>query len=184
MPVGLGAKINSREFLRDNDKENISDKNSFYGEYTFHYWLWKNKILNENEDVWIGFCQYRKFWTINKKNKNFSDLEALNQNILKKIPESYSKYESILGEPMLINQFRFSKFLKKNFKTMIKNPSLFFDKNKRNIKFHFDMMHGHGNLDKAIKLLEREDRGDFNVFVNSEISSTHIICLYVNHQKY
>ena len=36
---------------------------------------------------------------------------------------------------------------------MIKNPNLFFNKNKRNIKFHFDLMHGEGNLDKAIALL-------------------------------
>ena len=71
---------------------------------------------------------------------------------------------------MFINQLRLTKFLKKNFNTMIKNPSLFFDKNKRNIKFHFDMMHGHGNLDKAINLLEKEDRNNFKDFVNSEIS--------------
>ena len=53
---------------------------------------------------------------------------------------------------------------------MIKKPSLFFDKNKRNIKFHFDMMHGSGNLEKAIDLLETNDRGDFKDFVNTEIS--------------
>ena len=39
---------------------------------------------------------------------------------------------------------------------MIKNPSLFFNKNKRNIKFHFDLMHGEGNLDKAIILLDKK----------------------------
>jgi len=32
------------------------------------------------------------------------------------------------------------------------------------------MMHGHGNLDKAIELLNKEDRGDFNEFVNTEVS--------------
>ena len=32
------------------------------------------------------------------------------------------------------------------------------------------MMHGHGNLDKAINLLEKEDRNNFKDFVNSEIS--------------
>ena len=53
---------------------------------------------------------------------------------------------------------------------MIKKPSLFFDKNKRNIKFHFDMMHGSGNLEKAIDLLETNDRGDFKDFVNTEVS--------------
>ena len=43
---------------------------------------------------------------------------------------------------------------------MIKNPILFFDENKRSIKFHFDMMHGNKNLDKAINLLDQEDRED------------------------
>ena len=53
---------------------------------------------------------------------------------------------------------------------MIKNPNLFFNKNKRTVKFHFDMMHGKGNLDKAIKLLEKKDRDDFDEFVNQEVS--------------
>ena len=53
---------------------------------------------------------------------------------------------------------------------MIKKPILFFDKKKRNIKFHFDMMHGKGNIDKAIKLLDKKDQDDFNQFVNREVS--------------
>lgn len=43
-PVGLGDKIVSKDFLRDNSLDNISSKNYFYGEYTFHYWLWKNAL--------------------------------------------------------------------------------------------------------------------------------------------
>ena len=53
---------------------------------------------------------------------------------------------------------------------MIKKPSFFFDKNKRNIQFHFDLMHGDGNLKRAINLLEEEDRTQFLNFVNSEVS--------------
>ena len=53
---------------------------------------------------------------------------------------------------------------------MIKKPSFFFDKNKRNIQFHFDLMHGDGNLKRAINLLEEEDRTQFLNFVNSEMS--------------
>ena len=168
IPVGLGKNINSDQFLRDNTEKNISEKNSFYGEYTFHYWLWKNK-LKELDDSWFGFCQYRKFWS-NNHLQNLSSLNELNSIILKNIPKVYENYESILGEPFFVNQFRFSKFVKKNFKKMIQNPSLFFNKNKRNIKFHFDMMHGHGNLDKAITLLDNNDRKDFNYFVNTEVS--------------
>ena len=53
---------------------------------------------------------------------------------------------------------------------MIKNPTLFFDKNKRNLKFHFDMMHGHGNLDKAINLLNLKERNDFKVYLEQSVS--------------
>ena len=52
---------------------------------------------------------------------------------------------------------------------MIKEPSLFFNKGKRNIKFHFDMMHGKGNLDKAIDLLDKKDKKDFLNYVNSNV---------------
>ena len=90
--------------------------------------------------------------------------------MLKDIPSEYEQFESILGEPIFVNQFRFSKFLKRNFTTMIKKPSLFFDKNKRNLKFHFDMMHGDGNLDKAIEMLELDERKDFREFVNKNTS--------------
>ena len=52
----------------------------------------------------------------------------------------------------------------------MKNPSLIFDSKKRNIKFHFDLMHGNGNLNKAISLIDKIDREDFNYFVNTEVS--------------
>ena len=61
LPVGLGKRIRSENFIRDNTKDNISEKNPYYGEYTFHYWLWKN-YLDKLEDKWIGFCGYRRFW--------------------------------------------------------------------------------------------------------------------------
>ena len=71
---------------------------------------------------------------------------------------------------MFINQFKPSKFIKKNFMKMIKNPNLFLNKNKRNIRFHFDLMHGEGNLDRATALIDKVDRDDFNHFVNTEVS--------------
>ena len=73
-------------------------------------------------------------------------------------------------EPIFINQFRLSKFIKKDFMKIVKNPSLLFNKEKRNIKFHFDLMHGDGNLNKAISLLGKDDRKDFENFVNTEVS--------------
>ena len=60
-PVGLGNKIMSKDFLTDKTLENISEKNPYYGEYTFHFWLWKN-YMDKIENKWIGFCQKRRFW--------------------------------------------------------------------------------------------------------------------------
>ena len=169
LPVGLGEKKFSSEWYKDISGDNISYKNPFYGEYTFHYWLWKNNLKNI-EDGWIGFCQYRKFWTQNKINTQDISFNELDKNVVKKIPINYDNYESILGEPFLINQFRFSKFVKRNFKKMLLNPSFLFNKNKRNIKFHFDMWHGDGNLEKAINLLESSDKNDFYNFVSHNVA--------------
>ena len=169
IPVGLGENVSSNTFITDKTGANINKKNSFYGEYTFHYWIWKNKI-NNLKNNWIGFCQYRKYWSIKSNKKNHENLVQLKESVLKEIPKQYENYESILGEPLFINNFKFTKFFKKNFIKMIKNPNLFFDKSKRNIKFHFDLMHGEGNLDKAISLLDNKDRNDFSYFVNSEVS--------------
>ena len=149
LPVGLGDNIKSNDFLRDNTLSNISKKNSFYGEYTFHYWLWKNKI-EELDDKWIGFCQYRKFWSTNKLNENKINFSQFDNLLVKNISKDLDSYDVILGEPLFVNQFRLSKFIKKNFISMLKKPILFFDKNKRNLRFHFDMMHGEGNLSRYV----------------------------------
>ena len=168
-PVGLGENFFPSGCLSDKTGDNISYKNKYYGEYTFHYWLWKNYLQNLN-DEWIGFCQYRKFWVKDRETKNIKNFESLNQKLLKSIPEKYEKYDVILGEPIFINNFSFSKFIKHNFFNMISSPSLLLNKNKRNIKFHFDMWHGKGNLDKAINLLDTKEKIDFTNFVERNIS--------------
>ena len=170
IPVGLGKNITSSNFQTDYVGTNISKKNPFYGEYSFHYWIWKNEMRKLDTQNWIGFCQYRKYWSLHPEQKNIDTLNSLNDNLIKNIPKDLDKYEAILGEPLFINQFKFAKFFKKNFFKIVKKPSVLFNKNNRNIKFHFDLMHGPGNLDKAITFLEKNDREDFNYFVNSEVS--------------
>jgi len=168
IPVGLGKDIRNKNFTTDTIGENISEKNPYYGEYTFHYWLWKNEIKKLNNN-WIGFCQYRKFWSLKNTDKVYDNFDDLSKNIIKNIPKEFENYDSILGEPININQFKLSKLIKKNFLKILRNPSFLFYK-KRNIKFHFDFMHGEGNLDKAISLLDNNDKSDFDYFVNSEVS--------------
>ena len=169
LPVGLGNNINSQEFIKDNIGDNITQKNPNYGEYTFHYWLWKNK-LQDLRDEWIGFCQYRKFWSTEQENSKINDFNSFKQIILNEIPNEYNDCETILGESIFVNQFKLSKFIKLNFSTMIKNPILFFDKNRRNLRFHFNMMHGKGNLDKAIDLLDNSEKKDFVDFLENSVS--------------
>tara|TARA_Y100000590_G_scaffold430574_1_gene544325 strand:- start:3191 stop:4003 length:813 start_codon:yes stop_codon:yes gene_type:complete len=168
LPVGLGNSNFSNDWFRDDKGENISNKNKYYGEYTFHYWLWKN-YLDKIDDGWIGFCQYRKFWSTENINLIRSN-DHLKEIILKEIPKSYENTEVILGEESAVNKFKLMKFLKRGMGLFLKNPSYFFNKNKRNIKFHFDMWHGEFYLNKAIELLDKENRKDFENFVNTKTS--------------
>lgn len=175
LPVGLGKEKFNTEWYLDKSENNISHKNPYYGEYTFHYWLWKNKKINV--DGWIGFCQYRKFWeqpninfSLEKNNLDKISFNNFNNLILKQVPKEFEDCDSILTEDFYVNQFRFSKFIKHNFIKIVKNPSLLINKSKRNIKFHFDMWHGEGNLDRAIKKLPIKEKSDFEYFVNNEVS--------------
>ena len=44
IPVGLGDLNFDQEWMNDKKGDNIANKNKNYGEYTFHYWLWKNYL--------------------------------------------------------------------------------------------------------------------------------------------
>ena len=173
IPVGLGDKNFNNNWLNDKSGINIYKKNMNYGEYTYHYWIWKN-YLDKLDNKWVGFCQYRKFWSLkNYKTKNIN-INTINTLVFKQIPAEFEAYESILGEPMYVNQWRGMKFLKTGLKIFIKKPILILNKKKRNLKFHFDWMHGVDNLSNAISLLDEGNRNDFSKFVNSEVSfNTH-----------
>ena len=164
IPVGLGTDKFDKEWTTDNTGKNISFKNKFYGENTFHYWLWKNQLKDCFEKTWVGFCHYRRFWVKNPKVINFEDLKT---NIINKIPDDWNSYEVILGNEYLVNKTKISKIIKHGKKQLLKNPFVFFSKKKMTVKVHFDMYHGFGNLDKAIELLDINDREDFRNYVNS-----------------
>ncbi len=168
-PVLLGDKTPPENCLSDKIGENISQKNKYYGEYTFHYWLWKN-YLEHLEENWIGFCQYRKYWSLKYSSNNEINMENLRKKILKEVPNELENYDVILGSPFFVNQRKIMKFIKKGFPLIISNPKVLFHSNSRNIKFHFDLMHGRNNLDKAIDLLDLRNKEDFRKFVNNETS--------------
>ena len=155
IPVGLGQKDFNEKWLSDRSGINISEKNKNYGEYTYHYWIWKN-YLDKLEDKWIGFCQYRKFWALEYKDKNRISLNQLKDLTLNTIPNEYNDVEVILGNLSSINQFKPMKFFKRGLKLILRKPSYFFSSKERNIKFHFDLWHGENNLSKAIELLDND----------------------------
>ena len=165
IPVGLGKDSFNDGWIRDNTKDHISEKNSFYGENTFHYWLWKNDFKKNFDTNWIGFCHYRRFWVKNAKNKEF---KSLNYSIIQDPPVEWKNYDVVLGEEYFVNNTKISKILKHGKKQLIKNPFVFLSKKKMTVKVHFDMYHGFGNLDKAIDVLDHENREDFRSFVNSK----------------
>ncbi len=166
IPVGLGSNNFSDEWIRDDTLQNISSKNKYYGEYTFHYWFWKNILPKINDGEWIGFCAYREYWSNKKEVKDKSRIEDL---VITSIPKEWDSYEVIVGEHIYINNLKISKLLKHGLVSLLRNPTALI-KSKRNIRFHFDMWHGNGNLDKAIDLLDVADREDFRKYTRENIS--------------
>ena len=174
-PVGLGNGDFPKNWITDRTGNNISKKNKYYDMYTFHYWLWKNKLSSLEDNKWVCFSTYRRFW---RNNKSISLDNELKDRIIQHIPPEWEKYETILTEPTDLRNFKVSKMIKKGKFLILKKPGVLFNKNMRTIKFHFDVMHKEGNLEKAIKLINEKDRNDFTNYLNSETSlhAWNLIC--------
>jgi hypothetical protein len=169
VPVGLGDKNFSKNCFTDKNKKNISNKNPFYGEYTFHYWLWKN-YLKEIKTPWVGFCQYRKFFA-RENFLNFNDsFKKLQESVFTEINEKEVNFDCILGEKFSVENYKISKILKHHLLYFLKNPQAIINKKKRNLKFHFDLFHGKGNLDKAILKLDDSNKDDFSDYMKNNTS--------------
>ena len=115
IPVGLGDKIKSNNFLSDKTGKNISSKNPFFGEYTFHYWLWKNNIEANSNNIWVGFCQYRKFFVkkiISTKNLSLDDLKDA---LIYEVNDQNNNFDSLLGCKFSVQNYKLSKILKHHF---------------------------------------------------------------------
>ena len=66
LPLQVGAeKKEDLGYRKDNEGENISEKNAFYCEITGLYWAWKN--LNND---YIGIVHYRRYFSKAKKGKD------------------------------------------------------------------------------------------------------------------
>lgn len=73
LPIFVGTNKSDRNFLRDNEGDNISYKNKNYCELTAIYWAWKNLKLDKYD--YIGLCHYRRYFTGKIKKKYFSKKE-------------------------------------------------------------------------------------------------------------
>ena len=172
IPVGLGMNNFNNEWIRDNTGQNISSKNKYYGEYTFHYWFWKNMIDNISDKDWIGFCAYRRYWANNNLKSEYIEKNINNNNfkeyVLQNIKTEWSNFETILGKRIPFGKFKISKIIKNGGTESILRNFKSFITNKTTIKFHFDVFHGNGRLDQAINLLNKNERDDFRIFINSD----------------
>ena len=165
--AAVGKNNFSKEYIRSDTLENIFHKEEYYSELTFHYWFWKNelpKYLND-ENIWIGFCQKRRFWSQTKKNSLKMDLVP-ETNFLKFIPDEWNSYNSIICEPLDVSIKKKIKLIKKGWRNIIKDPSILFTKKKHSIELHFDMFHGYKILDKAIDLMSVKDKLKFKYYVS------------------
>ena len=110
---------------------------------------------------------FRRFWQ--NKNEKLQEKFQFQESILKNIPEEWENYQVILGDKISIDGIKWMKVFKYGKKNLLLNTGAIFKKN-RTIKCQFDMFHGNGVLDKAIDLLDDENRNDFKKFVNTETS--------------
>jgi hypothetical protein len=154
------AAVGKSEFPKNyisSDKDiNIFHKEEYYSELTFHYWFWKNELKKSKyKNKWIGFCQKRRFW-IKKKEKTFKF-----NNLLKKAPTEWQKFESVICEKIFVDNPKFMKMIKRGWRNIVKDPRVLFQKKKQTIKLHFDMFHGYGNIELAINLMHKKDKNEF-----------------------
>jgi hypothetical protein len=173
--AGVGLAAFPERYLKCNADDNIFYKEKYYSELTFQYWYWKN-ILNKNSIDCVGFCQKRRFW-INKDSIGKKiDPKNFKNHILKEVPKEWNNKNAIICDPIDVNNLKTMKLLKRGFRSILKDPRILFDKKKRTVNLHFDMHHGYGNLDKAIEVMNLEDRKEFSDFVKTSTSyNPHIM---------
>ena len=123
--VGVGNETFPENYIQCNNGVNIQSKEKHYSELTFHYWLWKNELNNLSKDIWIGFCQKRRFW-IKDPTTKMNNIKDLSDNLLRKIPEDFEEYDAFICEPISVSPAKKIKMLKKGWRNLIKDPSIFF----------------------------------------------------------
>ena len=182
-PAGVGPNIFPKHYINSKVGENIQHKDPYYAEYVFHYWFWKNQLMNYDDDTWLGFCQYRRYWLKENCDENLViTRDNLKDNVLNSIPPVWANYDAVVAKRVYVNNTKFMKLIKRGYRNILNDPTITFDKKKHNVKLHFDISHGYGKLDKAIDLLDRKERDDFREYVNKNtfFNPNH---MFISHPK-
>ncbi len=175
--AAVGTDQFSDQYIKCDTLENIYYKERNYSELTFHYWYWKNILPNEKKE-WVGFCQKRRFWIKDEIYSEKITTENLNNFLLNKIDNGLENYESFICNPINISGAKKIKMIKRGWRNLLNNPSIFFNTHRENIAFHFDMHHGYRNLEKAINLLDKDNKNSFQYYVNNKnYYNPHIMCI-------
>ena len=165
-PAGVGNNDFPKNYLSCKSGDNIFHKDPYYAEYVFHYWFWKNMLKEYDKNSWIGFCQYRRYW-LKEDYDHTTEITRKNiKNILSSIPDKWENYDSVIAKRIYLNNSKLIKIIKRGFRSLLKDPTILFNKKKQSIKLHFDMFHGYGKLDRAIDLMNKSDRENFREYVN------------------
>jgi len=93
--------------------------------------------------------------------------ENFKKSIIQEAPEQWKNYDVVLRDEVFVNSTKLSKVLKHGKMQLLKNPLVFLSNKKMTVKVHYDMYHGYGEMDKAIELLDDENREDFRNWVNT-----------------
>ena len=180
IPTGVGTKNFPSNYTIENTGENIAYKNQHYSETSFHYWIWKNILPKKRDHDWFGTCQYRRYFVkkenekliqVLKGKQGYLQLNTLDElkSVLQTEPSNeWKNYDVVICNPFNLEVKKKMKLIKRGYKSIINDPSIIFNKKKHTIKLHFDMFHGHGNLEKASNALPEKDRNDFMNFVTSK----------------
>jgi hypothetical protein len=172
LKVIVGGACNKKEkfptnWLRDNLNNNISAKNKNFGSLTSIYWIWKNELKKYKENTWIGISHYRRFWLKDKHDQIIS-LQNLNKNLLDNILNHNLDFDAFVASSLNLTGYKPMKLLKKTPKNILRDPSILINKNKHNIKLHFDMFHLYQGLEKATEVMNDEFKNDFLNYIHTQ----------------
>ena len=134
-PLGLGNKTFPSNWYDEKKGKNITNLNSYYGELTGIYWIWKNMANNMNENEIIGNCHYRKLWLdeLYEKKQKLS-YQSLYKNLLKIDLEKFKQIDAIQVQPVVFKKKNLLEDFFEIHKSEILYDSLkFLDSNNRNL---------------------------------------------------